>query len=519
MSTSVKDLASSRGTKDSPKVYNNFIGGKWVKAENGETFDSYNPANLKEVIGHFASSSVSDVTKAIDAAAAALHSWRHVPAPHRADILLKAAYLLEMRKEEMASTMVREMGKVLKEARGDVQEAIDMAKFMAGEGRRLTGQTVPSELPNKFAMSIRQPIGVVGLITPWNFPIAIPSWKIFPALVAGNTVVFKPATDTPLCALMLVEVMEEAGLPPGVLNFITGSGSKVGMALVEDPRVRMISITGSTEVGKRVAGRCGELMKKISCELGGKNAICVMDDADIELAVEGALWGGFGTAGQRCTAASRVIVHAKRYREFIDLFVKRTKELKLGNGLDPEVQVGPVVNKSQLESIHEYVEIGKKEGAKLLCGGNILKEGEFANGCFHEPTIFGDVLPSMRIAQEEIFGPVVAVISVDSFEQAIEVANSTEYGLSLSMYTHDVNRAFKAIEELESGIVYINAPTIGAEIQLPFGGVKQTGNGHREAGSTAIDQFTEWKSIYIDYSGQLQKAQIDTHESVTKAEG
>jgi aldehyde dehydrogenase (NAD+) len=334
---------------------------------------------------------------------------------------------------------------------------------------------------------------------------------MFPALVAGNTVVFKPATDTPLCALMLVEVMIEAGLPAGVLNFVTGSGSKVGMTLVEDPRVRMISITGSTEVGKRVAGRCGELMKKISCELGGKNAICVMEDADIELAVEGAVWGGFGTAGQRCTAASRVIVHKDRYEEFIKLFVKRTSELKLGNGLNPDVQVGPVVNKGQLKSINDYVEIGKKEGATLLHGGKILTDGDFANGCFHEPTIFGDVKPSMRIAQEEIFGPVVSVISVNSFDEAIEVANGTEYGLSLSMYTQDVNRAFRAIEELESGIVYINAPTIGAEIQLPFGGVKQTGNGHREAGCTAIDQFTEWKSIYIDYSGQLQKAQIDTH--------
>jgi aldehyde dehydrogenase (NAD+) len=398
----------------------------------------------------------------------------------------------------------------LKEARGDVQEAIDMAKFMAGEGRRLVGQTVPSELPNKFAMAIRQPIGVVGLITPWNFPVAIPSWKMFPALVAGNTVVFKPATDTPLCALMLVEVMIEAGLPPGVLNFITGSGGKVGMALVEDPRVRMISITGSTDVGKRVAGRCGELMKKISCELGGKNAICVMEDADLELAVEGALWGGFGTAGQRCTAASRVIVHQDRYKQFVEMFVKRTRELKIGNGLDPDVQLGPVVNKSQLHSVNEYVHIGKQEGATLLHGGHILSDGEYANGCFHEPTIFGDVKPNMRIAQEEIFGPVVSVISVKNFEEAIEVANGTEYGLSLSMYTRDVNRAFKAIEELESGIVYINAPTIGAEIQLPFGGVKQTGNGHREAGSTAIDQFTEWKSIYIDYSGHLQKAQIDT---------
>lgn len=515
MSTSTKSLESKQKT-DMPRVYHNYIGGRWVKAEHGETFTSTNPANVTEVIGHFAASTPKDVKDAVDAAARALPEWKHTPAPHRAEILLKAAHLLETRKEEMARNMVREMGKVIKEARGDVQEAIDMAIFMAGEGRRLMGQTVPSELPNKFAMAVRQPLGVVGLITPWNFPIAIPSWKIFPALVAGNTIVFKPATDTPLCALMLVEVLIEAGLPAGVLNFITGSGGKVGMALVEDPRVRMISITGSTEVGRRVAGRCGELMKRISCELGGKNAICIMDDADMELAVEGALWGGFGTAGQRCTAASRVIVHKSRYKEFIDAFVARTKALKLGDGLNPENQVGPVVNKGQLESINEYVQIGKKEGAKLLCGGNIATEGDLAKGCFHEPTIFGDVKPNMRIAQEEIFGPVVSVIPVNSFEEMLEVANGTEFGLSLSMYTRDVNHAFKAMEEFESGIVYINAPTIGAEIQLPFGGIKQTGNGHREAGSTAIDQFTEWKAIYIDYSGRLQKAQIDTH---TEAHG
>jgi len=510
MSTTTKSLEAHQKA-ELPKVYNNYIGGRWLKAKNGETFPSTNPANVSEVVGHFAASGPEDVKAAVDAAAAAFPDWKHTPAPARAEILLKAAHLLETRKEEIASTMVREMGKVIKEARGDVQEAIDMAKYMAGEGRRLMGHTVPSELPDKFAMAVRQPLGVVGLITPWNFPVAIPSWKLFPALVAGNTVVLKPATDTPLCALMLVEVLIEAGLPAGVLNFVTGAGSKVGMALVEDPRVRAISLTGSTEVGRRVAGRCGELMKRSTCELGGKNAICVMEDADMELVIEGALWGAFGTAGQRCTAASRIIVHKKRYQEFIDQFVQRTKALTLGYGLNPEVEVGPVINKSQLKSVNEYVEIGKKEGAKLLCGGQIREDGELAKGCFHEPTVFGDVKPSMRIAQEEIFGPVVAVIPVESFEEAIKVANGTDYGLSLSMYTRDVNRAFKAMEELDSGIVYINAPTIGAEIQLPFGGIKQTGNGHREAGITAIENFTEWKAIYVDYSGRLQKAQIDTY--------
>ncbi|MBI4533552.1 MAG: aldehyde dehydrogenase family protein, partial [Candidatus Melainabacteria bacterium] len=411
----------------------NYIGGRWIKAAGGETFPSINPADITEVIGHFALSTAQDITSAVDAAYKAFPAWKHTPAPHRAEILLKAAHLLETRKEELATIMVHEMGKVIKEARGDVQEAIDMAKYMAGEGRRLFGHTTTSELPNKFAMAVRQPIGVVGVITPWNFPIAIPSWKIFPALVSGNTIVFKPATDTPLCALKFVEVLIEAGLPPGVLNFVTGSGSKAGMALVEDPRIRGISITGSCEVGRRVAGRCGELMKRISCELGGKNAICVMEDADMDLVIEGALWGAFGTTGQRCTATSRVIVHKSRYKEFLERFVERTKKLVLGFGLDPQVEVGPVVSKSQLKSINEYVAIGQKEGAKLLCGGKIKEDGEFAKGCFHEPTIFADVKPDMRIAQEEIFGPVVSVIPVNDFEQAIEVANGTNFGLSLSM--------------------------------------------------------------------------------------
>ncbi|MCA9817731.1 MAG: aldehyde dehydrogenase family protein [Candidatus Obscuribacterales bacterium] len=498
-------------TLEKTKTCLNLIGGEWVKSNTGKTFTSYSPANQEEVIGSFADSDETDVKKAVDAAAKAFETWRKVPAPERAEIILRAGLLLEQHKESLAKDMTREMGKVLNEARGDVQEAIDMAKYAAGEGRRMFGMTVPAEMRNKFAMAVRAPLGVVGIITPWNFPVAIPSWKILPALVAGNTVVFKPATDTPYCAYRFVEILQEAGLPPGVINFVTGSGSRVGNPIIEDPRVRLISITGSSFTGRKVAGRCGELMKKISCELGGKNAICVMDDAKLELAVDGALWGAFGTTGQRCTATSRVILHKDIYEKFVDMFVKRAKELKVGDGLDPSVDVGPVINKDQLKSINEYVKIGQDEGAKLLFGGKILDKGDHAKGCFHEPTIFGDVKPNMRIAQEEIFGPVVALIKVNSFEEAIEVANGTEFGLSLSMYTQDVNRAFNAITDLESGIVYVNAPTIGAEIQLPFGGVKQTGNGHREAGTTAIDQFTEWKSIYVDYSGVLQRAQIDNH--------
>jgi acyl-CoA reductase-like NAD-dependent aldehyde dehydrogenase len=505
MSTTANKTSGTnqKNTNSSDEVitYKNYIDGKWQDAEGSKTFASLNPANNHEIIGYFASSSESDVDKAVTAATKAFPEWKKTPAPQRAEILLKAAHLLKERKEELATIMVKEMGKVIK-------EAIDMAEYMAGEGRRLFGHTAPSELREKFAMAVRAPIGVVGLITPWNFPIAIPSWKLFPALVSGNTVILKPASDTPLCALKLVEIMIEAGVPPGVLNFITGSGGKIGMALVEHPLVKAISVTGSTEVGKKIAGRCGELMKRISCELGGKNAIVLMDDGDVELAAEGAVWGAFGTAGQRCTAASRIIIHQKRYEEFKEVFLAKVKALKLGDGLDPKVSVGPVINKAQLKSINEYVEIGQKEGAKLLYGGKILT-GELEKGCFHEPTIFADVKANMRIAQEEIFGPVTALIPVKDYAEAIEVANGTQFGLSLSMYTQNINQAFKAMDDLESGIVYINAPTIGAEIQLPFGGTKQTGNGHREAGITAIDQFTEWKSIYVDYSGRLQRAQID----------
>lgn len=515
MSTTIPDLEHQKGKSGPPAVYGNYIGGRWVPAKSGETFASLNPADTDEIVGHFAASGPEDVTAAVDAAAGAFPAWRSTPAPWRAEIILKAAHILEDRKEEIARVMVCEMGKVLKEARGDVQEAIDMAKYMAGEGRRLTGHTVPSELPNKMAMAVRQPVGVVGLITPWNFPVAIPSWKILPALVAGNTVVFKPATDTPMCALMLVKAIIDAGIPEGVLNFVTGAGGKVGNAIVEDPRVRAVSVTGSTEVGRKIAGRCGELMKRVSCELGGKNAICIAEDADMDLVLEGALWSAFGTTGQRCTAASRMIVHRKRYQEFLDKFVNATRKLSLGSGLDQTVDVGPVINRQQLRSINEYVEIGQREGARLMCGGSICREGDLAKGCFHEPTIFADVKPDMRIAQEEIFGPVVSVIPVDSFDEMMEIANGTMYGLSMSIYTRDVNLAFKAMEMLESGIVYVNAPTIGAEIHLPFGGVKQTGNGHREGGMTVLEQFTEWKVIYVDYSGHLQRAQIDTPSGKT----
>jgi aldehyde dehydrogenase (NAD+) len=493
-----------------PKTYKNYINGEWVEARCGKTFENINPADRTDVIGYFQASDKCDLDEAVAAAKAAYHGWRLTPPPKRAEILFKAAQMLVERKEELAREMTREMGKILKETRGDVQEAIDMAFYMAGEGRRQFGYTTTSELRNKFAMCVRQPLGVCGMITPWNFPMAIPSWKILPALVLGNTVVFKPATDTPLSGYNFTRILNEAGLPKGVLNFVTGSGSRIGNPLMTHPDVSVISFTGSTEIGREVSKACAPDFRHCHLEMGGKNIILVMEDAKIDLAVDGALWGGFGTTGQRCTAASRVGVHKKVYRQFIDRFVERAKALKVGNGLDPSVEMGPTVNEGQWRTVEQYVEIGKNEGAKLLCGGEPLTSGDYANGWFYAPTIFGDCDPRMRVSQEEIFGPVVSVIPFDNFEQAIEIANGVVYGLSSSIYTQDVNHVFAAMRDLYTGIVYINAPTIGAEIHLPFGGVKQTGNGHREAGIAGLDVFSEWKSIYVDFSGTLQRAQIDT---------
>jgi alpha-ketoglutaric semialdehyde dehydrogenase len=493
----------------SPKIFQNFINGEWVASKSGKTIENRNPANTGEIIGNFPASSAEDVNAAVAAAQNAYKSWRLVPAPKRAEILFRAAELLLKRKEEFSRDMTREMGKVLAETRGDVQEAIDMTYYMAGEGRRLFGQTTPSELPNKFAMSVRQSIGVCGLITPWNFPMAIPSWKMMPALICGNTVVLKPAEDTPLSSYHLVEILAEAGVPPGVINLVSGDGPGAGAPLSGHKEVPVISFTGSTATGRIIAETCAPDFRHHSLEMGGKNIILVMDDANLDLAVDGAIWGGFGTSGQRCTAASRIGVHKKVYKEFVDCFVQRAKKLRVGDGLDTAVDMGPCINEQQLQTVTSYVEIGKKEGAKLLTGGNRLQTGAYARGWFHEPTIFGDTDAKMRIAQEEIFGPVVSVIPIDSFEQGIEVANGVPYGLSASIYTRDVNRAFAAIQDLYTGIVYVNAPTIGAETHLPFGGTKQTGNGHREAAIAAIDFFTEWKSLYIDYSDKLQRAQID----------
>jgi alpha-ketoglutaric semialdehyde dehydrogenase len=493
------------------KRFKNYIGGEWVDASGGATFESVVPAT-GEVIGEFPRSTPEDVDRAVAAAKAAYEQWRLVPAPKRAEVLYRFANLLAEQKDELADLMSREMGKVKVEAAGDVQEAIDMSLYMAGEGRRLFGQTTPSELPDKFQMSVRMPVGVVGVITPWNFPIAIPSWKITPALVCGNTVVFKPAEDTPLLAERFVELLADAGLPPGVVNVVHGFGEEVGEAIVRHPDVPVITFTGSRETGVQVTKAAADHLKHVHLELGGKNAIVVLDDADLELAVEGIVWSAFGTSGQRCTAASRVIVHERVYDELQKRLVAAAERMRLGPGWEDETDLGPVINRAAVEKIHSYTQIGKDEGAKLLTGGEIPSGNGLDQGFYYQPTIFGDVDANMRIAQEEIFGPTTALIPVKDFDEAVRAANSVKYGLSSAIFTRDVNKAFRAMRDLNTGITYINAGTTGAEVHLPFGGTKDTGNGHREAGQAALDVFTEWKSIYVDYSGKLQRAQIDTEE-------
>ena len=493
----------------SAPAYDNFIDGAWVPAASGERFENRNPADGSDLIGTFPRSAEADVERAVASARRAYDGWRLTPAPRRAEILYRAGQILTERKEQYARDMTREMGKVLKETRGDVQEAIDTGFYAAGEGRRLSGQTVPAELPNKFAMSVRAPLGVCAMITPWNFPMAIPSWKIFPALVCGNTAVIKPATDTPLSVVNFVTALMDAGLPAGVLNLVMGGGSGVGTPLLRHPDVRLVSFTGSTEVGRQIAIGCAESYKKCSLEMGGKNAMILLDDADLDLAVEAATWGAFGTTGQRCTATSRVIVDRKVAGGFTERIVERAKALKVGNGLEDSVEMGPCISDAQRRTVASYVEVGLKEGARLAAGGHLLTGGSHDRGWFFEPTVFADVKPGMRIATEEIFGPVLSIIPVDGLDEAIRVANSVEYGLSGAIFTRDINKAFRAMRDVDVGIFYVNSSTIGAEVQLPFGGVKRTGNGHREAGTTVLDIFTEWKSVYVDFSGRLQKAQID----------
>ena len=490
-----------------PSPHQNWINGRWQDAKSGRTFERENPAT-GEIIGQFPDSAAEDVADAVKAAADAFEGWRSTPAPKRAEILFRAAEMLLARKEDLARDVTIEMGKVLAEARGDVQEAIDMTYYVAGEGRRQAGQTIPSELPNKLCMTFRQPHGVVAAITPWNFPIAIPCWKLMPALVTGNTAVFKPSPFSPLSATNLVRILEEAGLPPGVVNLVFG-GDEAGAALVEDPRVAMVSFTGSLEVGREIAAYCGRHGKRVHLELGGKNAIIILDDADLDLAIDGAVWSAFGTSGQRCTAASRMIVQDPVREEFTERLVARANALRLGNGLDAATDVGPVVSTESLDKITRYMDIGRDEGADIAAGGARASGNGLDRGYFFQPTVFTGVEPSMRIAQEEIFGPVTDVIACSGLDDGVAIANDVPYGLVASIFTRDVSKAMRAMERITTGIVYINAGTIGAEVQLPFGGTRGTGNGHREAGQAALDSYSEWKSVYIDYSGRLQKAQID----------
>jgi len=490
--------------------FDNLIGGRWVRARSGRTVPNHNPAN-GEVLGEFPSSGPEDVDDAVQAALRAFDSWRLVPAPKRAEIVYRAGALLRERKAELARAMTREMGKVLAETGGDVQEGIDMAFYAAGEGRRMHGVTTPSEMRDKWAMSVRVPVGVVGVITPWNFPLAIPSWKILPALVAGNVVVFKPATDTPELAWHFARILEEAGLPPGVLNVVFGSGAEVGMPLVDHPGVAVISFTGSTDVGLGIAARAGALGKRVSLEMGGKNAVIVLEDADLGLATEAILWSAFGTAGQRCTACSRVLVHERVHDALLDRVTAGARALRLGDGLEPSTQIGPLINPGQVDRVHGYVELGIEEGAELVAGGGRATAGELARGSFYQPTVFTRVKADARIAIEEIFGPVLSVVKVADLAEAVQINNASRFGLSSSIFTRDVNRVFAAMRDLATGIVYVNHGTTGAEIHLPFGGMRGTGNGHREAGHTLLDPFTEWKSIYVDFSGRLQRAQIDNN--------
>ena len=493
-----------------PENFKNFIAGEWVAPTTGVYFENRNPADWNEVIGCFPRSGPDDVTRAVAAAQRGFARWSQTPAPIRGDVLHRVGDLLVQRKDEIARAMTREMGKVLAETRGDVQEGIDTAHYAHTEGRRLFGRTVPSELRNKWAMSYRRPIGVAGLITPFNFPLAIPTWKMFPALLCGNAVIFKPAEDVPLTAHLLVEVLLEAGLPPDVVQLVHGEGSVVGRAIVEHPDISVISFTGSTETGSSIGATCGRMHKRLSLEMGGKNAMIVMDDADLDLALEGALWGAFGTTGQRCTATSRLIVHENVHDRFVQLLCDRAEKLRLGPGLEETTEVGPLINEDARKKVEYYVGVGEEEGARRLIGGARPSDKRLERGWFYRPTVLAGVRPGMRVEQEEIFGPVLAVIKVDSLTDAIRVNNDVRYGLSSSLYTRDVNAAFRAMTELDNGITYVNAPTIGAEAHLPFGGVKQTGNGHREGGWEVYDFYSETKVVYVDFSGRLQRAQIDT---------
>ncbi len=495
------------------KKFRNHIAGEWVEPASGDYFENRNPASHDEVLGLFPLSGIEDLERAVASARAGFERWRRTPAPARGDVLRHAGDLLSVRKDEIAKVMTREMGKVLDETRGDVQEGIDTAYYAATEGRRLFGHTVPSELRDKWAMSFRRPIGVCGIITPFNFPLAIPTWKIFPALACGNSVIFKPAEDVPHTAALFVEILLEAGLPPDVVQLLHGRGEEVGAAMVEHPDIPVISFTGSTSTGARIGETCGRMHKRLSLEMGGKNAQIVLPDADMDLALDGVLWGAFGTTGQRCTATSRLLLHDQIHDAFLERLVARVRKLRLGDGLDPDTDVGPLINQDALDKVSRYIEIARAEGDEVLTGGERATGGPLDRGFFFQPTILRGVRPGSRLACEEVFGPVLSVVRINDVDEAFRVNNEVEYGLSSSIYTKDVRTAFRAMTELDNGITYVNAPTIGAEAHLPFGGVKKTGNGHREGGWEVFDFYSETKVAYVDYSGKLQRAQIDTYEA------
>jgi aldehyde dehydrogenase (NAD+) len=494
------------------KTFRNFIGGSWTEPRNGAWFENRNPADSSDLIGRFPDSGAAEVTAAVKSARRGFEIWRRTPAPARGDVLRRVGDLLVARKEKIADAMTREMGKVLAETRGDVQEGIDTAYYAATEGRRLFGHVVPSELRQKWAMTYRRPIGVAGLITPFNFPLAIPTWKMFPALLCGNSVIIKPSEDVPHSTHLLVEILLEAGLPPEVVQLVHGRGETVGAALVEHPDVPVISFTGSTQTGSIIGETCGRMHKRLSLEMGGKNAMIVMDDADLDLALEGVLWGAFGTTGQRCTATSRLIVHRKVHDRFVARVADAAERLRLGDGREAKTDVGPLIHEAARRKVEEYVGIGQEEGAELVCGGKRPGGERLGSGFFYRPTVFTGVEPGSRLEQEEIFGPVLSVVRVNSFEEAVKVNNDVRYGLSSSIYTQSADRAFLAMQELDNGITYVNAPTIGAEAHLPFGGVKATGNGHREGGWEVYEFYSETKVCYVDYSGRLQRAQIDNYD-------
>src|SRR6266550_3146945 len=489
-------------------TYRNFIGGQWVQSGSSRTVENINPANTADVIGSVRQATREEARQAVEAASEAFRGWRSTPAPARGKIVARAARLLEEHKEELAQILTREEGKTIAESRGELQRSINVADFCAGESRRMNGETIQSELPANFAYTIKQPLGVVACVTPWNFPVAIPVWKIAPALVAGNTVVFKPATLTPATGIRIVELFQEAGIPPGVLNLIIGSGSEAGDAIINHPAVKAVSFTGSNQVGIRLYEEVSRRGAKVQCEMGGKNPVVIMEDADMDLAVESTAQGAFGSSGQRCTATSRAVVVNDVADEFIERIARRAASMRIGPGNDPATEMGPTVDESQFKTVLSYIDIGREDGAKLVCGGSRATGDGLDKGYFVNATVFDHVTPDMRVAREEIFGPVLSVLRVKDFEDAIKVANDCEYGLASSIFTNDAARAFRFVDEIETGMTHINSPTTGGEAHIPFGGIKGTGIGDREQGSTALDFYTELKVVYVDYTGRKREGNL-----------